>query len=190
MSRSLMPPILALAVVAIPVAPTCAVPEAPPRDVLDAVERADEAYRAGRWGEARAAYEWLLARRGEPSQTLHAQIARCHSREGSHARAMEHFQAMIDADPGDEGLQRWIAQESFDLAALLLNTSKTEEAIPYLTRTIALDRAHVEARFRRGLAYLQLRRLAEARADLRAVVALFPASRQARMAREGLDRLP
>jgi tetratricopeptide (TPR) repeat protein len=188
----------------------------PDRLVREDVARADAAFRAGQWSEARAGYLAVLAQRTGPSKTLHEQIARCDSRAGNHEEALQRLQTLLTAHSGDDALRIWIAQEElraghlerglarlatvdpaaitepsvyFDIAALLLNQSRPEEAIPYLTRAIALDPAYLDGYFRRGLAYLQLGRTAEAARDLRKVVELAPQSPQAETARKGLQHL-
>jgi tetratricopeptide (TPR) repeat protein len=189
---------------------------APDLDLRQAVERADEAFKAGHWAEARAAYEALLARRSGPSKTLHEQIARCDSRSGDHAGALDRLLPLLEANATDGELRLWVAREEietgrvadalarlatvdpatvtepsvyFDIAALLLNQSHPADAIPFLTRAIALDPAFLDAYFRRGLAYLHLGRTAEAERDLRKVVELAPQSAQAETARKGLLHL-
>src|SRR5262249_25484564 len=77
----------------------------------------------------------------------------------------------------------------FNVAALLLNQQKPEEAIGYLSRAIALDPAFLDGYFQRGLAYIGLNRMAEARADLQKVIELAPTSPQAETARKGLAQL-
>jgi tetratricopeptide (TPR) repeat protein len=77
----------------------------------------------------------------------------------------------------------------FNVAALLLNQQKTEEAIGYLSRAIALDPAYVDGYFQRGLAYVGLGRMAEAKADLQKVIELAPGSAQADTARKGLAQI-
>jgi tetratricopeptide (TPR) repeat protein len=193
-----------------------AAPAGPPPEVLEAVRKGDEAYKAGRYAEARAEYEKLLALRPDLSKTLHVQIARCYSQEGNYAKEMEHLQAVLDADPTDPGLRLLMAQEAlkgglvdrglellkgvdessvkdpnvyFNVAALLLNQQKTEEAIAYLSRAIALDPAYVDGYFQRGLAYIGLGKMAEAKADLQKVIELAPGSPQADTARKGLAQI-
>jgi tetratricopeptide (TPR) repeat protein len=209
--------LLTAAVVAGAVASAGAAPDPDAdRRIREHVSRADTAFRAGQWAEARAGYEAILAHRTGPSRTLHEQIARCDSRAGNHEAALRRLLALLEANPTDEVLRIWIAQEElraghlergqarlgtvdpgaitdasvyFDVAALLLNQSRPEEAIPYLSRAIALDPGSLDGYFRRGLAYLQLGRTAEAARDLRKVVELAPASPQAETARKGLQHL-
>ena len=57
-----------------------AAPAGPPPEVRAALEKGDEAFKAGRFGEARTQYEKLLALRPELADTLHRQIAYTYSR--------------------------------------------------------------------------------------------------------------
>jgi len=193
-----------------------AAPAGPPPEVAAAVKEGDEAYKAGHYAEARAAYEKLLALRPDLAKPLHMQIARCYGQEGNVAKELEHLQALLDADPTDQSLRLLMAQEAlkgglvdrgqellrgvddatitdpniwFNIAALLLNQSKPEAAIPYLSRSVAADPAFADGYFQRGLAYLQLGRMAEAKADLRKVIELAPDSAQAQTAKKGLEQI-
>ena len=67
--------------------------------------------------------------------------------------------------------------------------SKPEAAVAYLSRSVAADPSFVDGYFQRGLAYLQLGRTSEAKADLRKVIELAPDSPQAQTARKGLEQL-
>jgi tetratricopeptide (TPR) repeat protein len=193
-----------------------AAPQGPAPAVLEAVNKGDEAYKAGRYAEARAEYEKVLAMRPDLAKTLHLQIARCYSQEGRYDKEMEHLEVLLAADPTDQALRLLMAQEAlkggiigrglellkgvdettvkdpnvyFNVAALLLNQQKTEEAIGYLSRAIALDPAYVDGYFQRGLAYVGLGRMAEAKADLQKVIELAPGSAQADTARKGLAQI-
>jgi tetratricopeptide (TPR) repeat protein len=116
------------------------------------------------------------------SAPLRIWTAREHLKAGRFERAralLSEVDARAVTDPG----------VYFDFAALLINRSRPAEAIEYLDRAIALDAGFVEGIFRRGLAYLQMGRLGEARRDLRRVVEIATESEQGRMAREALDKL-
>jgi tetratricopeptide (TPR) repeat protein len=193
-----------------------AAPKGPPPEVLEAIRKGDEAYKAGRFADARAEYEKLFTLRPDLSKTLHEQIARCYSQEGNYAKELEHLQVLLDADPADQNVRLLMAQEAlkgglldrgrellkgvdqsaikdpnvyFNIAALLLNQQKTEEAIGYLDRAIALDPAYVDGYFQRGLSYIGLGKVAEARADLRKVIELAPGTPQAETAKKALEQL-
>ena len=77
----------------------------------------------------------------------------------------------------------------FNIAALLLNQQKPEDALPYLSRAIALDASYVDGYFQRGMTYIGLGKMAEAKADLQKVIALAPGSAQAETAKKALEQL-
>ena len=193
-----------------------AAPAGVPKEVMEAVQKGDTAYGAGRYSEARAEYEKLLALRPDLAATLHTQIARCYNQEGNYEKELEHLQAVLDAEPDNANLRSLMAQEAlkggmlerglallkgvddstitdpnvfFNIAVLLLNQQKAEEAIPYLTKAVGIDPTYVDGYFQRGLAYLQLQKLAESRADFRKVLELKPEGPQAETARKALEQL-
>ena len=191
-------------------------PSGPPPDVLAAISKGDEAYKAGRWDDARAEYEKLLALRPDLARTIHEQLARVYSQQGNTAKVMEHLQHVLDAEPGNSSVKLLMAQEAlkggelergmtllagvdeaqikdpdvfFNVAVLLLNKQKTEDAIKYLTKSVTLDPAYVDGYFQRGLAYLGQQKLPEAKADLQKVVELAPTSPNAETAKKALAQL-
>ena len=193
-----------------------AAPAGPPPEVREALERGDAAFKAGRFAEARAEYEKLLALRPDIADTLYRQIAFTYSREGNYARAVEYLEKVLQANPADAELRLLTAQEAlrggmldkglemlkgvddssvkdpavfFNVAALLLNAQKQEEAVAYLTKAIAVDPAYVDGYFQRGLAYLGLGKTAEARADFNKVIELAPTSPQADTAKKALAQI-
>jgi tetratricopeptide (TPR) repeat protein len=89
----------------------------PPPEVLDAIAKGDEAYKAGRWAEARAHYETLLGHelissRPDVVKNLHMQLARCYSGEKNYAKELEHLEAVLATDPGNAQLLILAASEA------------------------------------------------------------------------------
>ena len=193
-----------------------AAPSGPPPEVLAAIAKGDEAYKAGRWEDARKEYESLLVLRPDLARTIHEQLARVYSQEGNTAKVLEHLQHVLDAEPANLEIKLLMAQEAlkggqlerglallagvddakvkdpdvfFNIAVLLLNQKKPEQAITYLTKAVTLDPAYADGYFQRGLAYLQLQKLTEAKADLKKVVELAPTSPNAEMAQKALAQL-
>jgi tetratricopeptide (TPR) repeat protein len=192
-------------------------PQGPPPEVLEAIKKGDEAYKAGRYPEARQEYERLLTLRPDLALTLHEQIARCYNQEGNYEKELEHLQHLLDADPASVQLKALMAQEAlkggmlergmallrqidettikdpnvfFNIAVLFLNQQKGEQAIPYLTKAVALDPTYVDGYFQRGLAYLGLQKNAEAKADFTKVLELAaPGSAQAVTAQKALEQI-
>ena len=86
----------------------------PPPDpaLMEAIKKGDAAYKAGRFAEARGEYEKVLALKPELGATLHELIARCYSQEGNYAKAVEHLDHVIKAQPGNVNLRVLAAQEA------------------------------------------------------------------------------
>ncbi len=192
-------------------------PKGPPPEVLAAVKAGDEAFQAGKYAQARDAYEKLLALRPDLAKTLHLQIARCYDQEGNYSKELEHLQAVIAADPADHTTKLLAAQVAlkagqldqgiemlkgadqsgvtdpnvfFNIAVILLNQQRPDEAIGYLTKSVTVDSSFADGYFQRGLAYLGAQKYAEARADLEKFLALAPSDSRAEMARKALEQLP
>jgi Flp pilus assembly protein TadD len=191
-------------------------PAGPPPEVREALERGDAAFKAGRFAEARAEYEKLLALRPDVAEMLNRQIAFTYSREGNYAKAVEYLEKVLQANPADQELKLLTAQEAlragmldkglemlkgvddsaikdpevfYNVAALLLNAQKPQEAIGYLDKAIAVDPSYVDGYFQRGLAYLGQGKAAEAKADFNKVIELAPNGPQADTAKKALAQI-
>jgi tetratricopeptide (TPR) repeat protein len=193
-----------------------AAPTGPPPEVREALEKGDAAFKEGRFPDARAQYEKLLGLRPELANTLYRQIAFAYSREGNYGKAVEYLDKLVQSDPTNVNLKLLAAQEAlrggmldkglemlggiddssikepevfYNVAALLLNAQKPEEAVRYLTKAVTVDPSYVDGYFQRGLTYLQLQKTPEAKADLRKVLELAPTSPQAETAKKALEQL-
>jgi tetratricopeptide (TPR) repeat protein len=195
-----------------------AVAAGPPPEVRAALEKGDAAFKEGRFGEARAEYEKLaaLGLGPEVGATLNRQIAYTYSREGNYAKAVEYLEKVIESDPTNTSLKLIAAQEAlrggmldkglamlkgvddssikepevfYNIAALLLNAQKSEEAVTYLTKAVTVDPTYVDGYFQRGLAYLGLQKYAEAKADFNKVIELAPTGPQADTAKKALAQI-
>jgi tetratricopeptide (TPR) repeat protein len=194
-----------------------AVPKGPSPELLAAVEKGDTAYKAGKYAEARAEYEKVLALKPELANTLHELIARCYSQEGNYSKSLEHLQHLLDAEPANTNLRVLMAQEAlrgnmldkgmellkgidestitnpeifYNIGVIFVNNQKAEEAIGYFTKAVTADPKYVDGYFQRGLAYLQLQKMAECKADFKKVLELAPAgSPQADTAKKALEQL-
>jgi tetratricopeptide (TPR) repeat protein len=193
-----------------------AAPTGPPPEVREALEKGDAAFKEGRFAEARVEYEKLLALRPELADTLNRQIAFTYSREGNYAKEVEYLEKVVQSDPTNANLKLLAAQEAlrggmldkglemlkgvddssvkepevfYNVAALLLNAQKPEDAIRYLTKAVTVDPAYVDGYFQRGLAYLQLQKTPEAKADFQKVIELAPTGAQAETAKKALQQL-
>jgi tetratricopeptide (TPR) repeat protein len=191
-------------------------PPPTPPEVLEAVQKANEAYKAGRFAEAQAEYEKLLALRPELATTIHQQMGFSLIQLKKYPEALEHLQKVLDADPANTQIRAIMAQAAleggmtdrglellagidgasvkepdvfFNIGVNLLNAGRPEDAITYFSKAIALDASYADGYFRRGLAHLQLGRPAEAKTDLRKVLELTPTGPQADMARKAIEQL-
>lgn len=191
-------------------------PAPPPPEVLEAVKKADEAYKAGRFAEAQAEYEKLLALRPDLATTIHQQMGFSLIQMKKFPEALEHLQKVLDADPSNAPIRVIAAQAAleggmldrglellkslddtaiktpdilFNVGVALINANRPEEAIAYFSKSVALDAAYADGYFRRGLAYLQMGKTAEAKADLKKFVELTPQGPEADLARKALEQL-
>ena len=187
-----------------------------PPEVLETVKKADEAYKAGRFAEAQADYEKLLALRPDLATTIHQQMGFSLIQMKKFPEALEHLQKVLDADPGNAPIRVIAAQAAleggmldrglellkslddgaiktpdvlFNVGVALINANRPEEAIVYFSKSVALDAAYADGYFRRGLAYLQMGKTAEAKTDLKKFVELAPQGPEADLARKALEQL-
>jgi tetratricopeptide (TPR) repeat protein len=186
----------------------------PPPELRAAAQTADEAYKTGRFADARAAYEKVLAARPDLAPMCYQQIGFSYIQEKQYDKALEYLDKVLAAEPGSNQIRAIAAQAALEgkmvdrarqyLAALddtkitnpdmfynvgvnFLNAGETADAIEYFGKTIALDPKHVEAYYRRGLAYLGQGKNDEARADFEKVIELQPEGEMATMSKKALD---
>jgi tetratricopeptide (TPR) repeat protein len=181
-----------------------------------ALAAAQAAYDAGRYAEARAEYEKLLALRPDLGSRIHQQIGFAWIQEKQHARAVEELKKVLAVEPDNHRVRAIAAQAAlegkmleegramlaalpadtvrepdvlFNIAVAFVSAGATEDAIEYFTRAIARAPDDAESHFQRGLALLKLGRTPEARSDFEKVIALAPSGPQAETARKALEQL-
>jgi hypothetical protein len=191
-------------------------PAGPPPEVVRALEKGDEAFKAGRYEDARMAYEELLALRPEFATHLHMQIAFCYGKEKNRAKELEHLQYVLEADPSNvkvrklmilealegglfdkglellKGLDDSALQEPdvlYNIAVAFFRNQKVDEAILYLTKAVTIDPAYADGYFLRGNAYLGQNKLEEAKADYRKFLQVAPTDPRAETVKKALDQL-
>jgi len=191
-------------------------PAPTPPEVLDAVKKADEAYKGGRFAEAQAEYEKLLALRPDLAATIHQQMGFSLIQMKKYPEALDHLQKVIDADPTNVQIRAIAAQAAleggmidrglellksldegtiktpdafFNVGVALINANRPQDAIVYFGKSVTLDATYADGYFRRGLAYLQLGKTAEAKSDLQKFVELAPTGAEADLARKALTQL-
>jgi len=185
----------------------------PPPELRAAAQTADEAYKTGRFADARAAYEKVLAARPDLALMCYQQIGFSYVQEKQYDKALEYLDKVLAAEPGSNQIRAIAAQAALEgkmvararqyLAALdetkitnpdlfynmgvnFLNAGETADAIEYFGKTIKLDPSHVDAYYRRGLAYLGQGKNDEAKADFQKVIELQPEGDMANMSKKAL----
>jgi tetratricopeptide (TPR) repeat protein len=193
-----------------------AVSKGPPPEVLQALAKAEDAYKAERYEEAIVEYEKLLALRPDLATTIHQQIGFANIRLRRYEPALTHLQKVLDAEPANVQIRAIAAQAAleggmldrglellkgidegsikspdlfFNIGVNFLNANQPEQAIVYFSKAIAVDPGYADGYFRRALAYVQTNRIAEAKPDLGKLLQLTPEGAQADAARKTLEQL-
>jgi tetratricopeptide (TPR) repeat protein len=188
----------------------------PSPELQAAAAKADAAYQEGRFADARAEYEKLLALRPDLAPTVHQQIGFSYVQEKQYDKAVEELEKVLASDPGNAQIRAIAAQAAlegklvdkarallapldeaqiqsadvfFNMGINFFNAGEVKDAISYFGKAIAKDPAHVDAYYRRALAQLGLGQMAEAKADFQKVVELQPEGEMATMAKKALEQL-
>jgi tetratricopeptide (TPR) repeat protein len=189
----------------------------PPPEVAQALEKGEQAYKEGRFADARAEFEKLLALRPDLASTIHQRIGFAYIQEKQYAKGLDHLQKVLDAEPGNTFVRGIMAQAAleggmldrglellkgidestvkspdlfFNIGVNFVNANKPEEAVTYFTKAVTVDPAYADGYFRRGLAYVGLGKVAEAKADLTKFLSLQPDGPLADMAKKALAQMP
>ncbi|MCL4819158.1 MAG: tetratricopeptide repeat protein [Vicinamibacteria bacterium] len=184
--------------------------------VVARLDAAEAAFKAERFGEARAAFTALLGELPDQAISLHQRIALCAIQEKDFAAAVASFDQVLAGQPDNHAIRAIAAQAALEggqidkgralLAALdessvqspdvffnmgvnFLNANATDDAVKYFSLAIARDAAYVDGYYRRALAYLQTGKQAECRADFEKVIELAPDSPMGEMAKKALASL-
>jgi tetratricopeptide (TPR) repeat protein len=188
----------------------------PPPEIVAAIEKAEADFQAGRYAEARAGFEKLLAVRPDVATTIHQRIGFTYIQEKQYEKGLEHLQKVLDADPANSVIRGIMAQAAleggmldrgmellkgidestikspdlfFNIGVNFVNANRPDEAIAYFTKAVTVDPAYADGYFRRGLAYLGAGKAAEAKADLAKFLELQPSGAQADLARKALEQI-
>ena len=182
-----------------------------------AAAKADAAYKEGRFAEARAEYETLIALRPDLAPTAYQQIGFSYVQEKQFDKAVLALEKVLAADPANAQIRAIAAQAAlegrmvdkarsllagldetqiqspdvfFNMGINFFNAGEVKDAIAYFTKTVAKDPSYIDAYYRRALAYLGQGQMAEAKADFQKVVALQPDGEMATMSKKALEQLP
>lgn len=192
-----------------------------PPELTEAFKKAEEDYQAGRHGDAATGYEKVLSMGSSLPQEsqiqLHSRAAECFSKDSKNAKALEHLQFVLDANPANTQLRAVMAEIAlkeglydrgvellkgldegaikdpdlfFNVGVNFVNLGKPDDAILYFTKAITVNPAYVDGYFQRGLALLGQGKNAESKADMRKVLELAPPdSPQAQTAKKVIDSI-
>ena len=191
-------------------------PKGPPPELVEAIKAGDAAFAASSWAEAQVAYEKVVALRPDLAARLYPRLARIYAGEKNNEKALEYLQKSIDADPSNQQMKLVAANAAldagladkaleflaavddaqvaggdayFDIAVGFLRKGDAANAAAYFTRALAKDPKIVEAYYWRGISYVQLQKMAEAKADMQKVVELEPTGPTAEKAKKALEQL-
>ncbi|HEY3121521.1 MAG TPA: tetratricopeptide repeat protein [Vicinamibacteria bacterium] len=187
--------------------------QGPPPELVEALHKGDEAFKSGRYGEAREHYEKLLAARPELGPILNKQIAYTYSQEKNYAKELEYLQKVLDAEPNNVEIRTLMSLEAieggmldrglellktvdesqiknpdvfYNVGVRFRNLDRRDDAIAWFTKAIAADPSYVDAYFQRALTYFGVQKLAEAKADFQKVLELTPTGPQADLAKKAI----
>jgi tetratricopeptide (TPR) repeat protein len=202
---------------AAPAAPQegAAAPGGASEEAIAAIKEGNRLIGEKKYAEARALYEKALAAVPDNPAILKG-IAQTYQGEGNKEKAIEILNRVKTLDPSDSESQIVLASlllEKGDLDAgkaildalppeslrdpsvfinigiLFMNKKQAEEARTYLTKAIEIDPANADGYYYRGLALLQSKKNAEAKADLQKFLELKPDAPEAAEVREILQSL-
>jgi tetratricopeptide (TPR) repeat protein len=184
-------------------------------EVTAAVEQGNRLIGEKKYGQARAEYEKALAILPDTAP-LWKGIAQTYHAEGNSAREEESLRKVVQLEPGDTEAQILLADNLVNqgkvgegkaildslapgavrdpavytnLAIVFMNKSKPEEARAYMSKAIDLDPALADSYYYRGLASIQAKKAAEAKADFAKYLELAPNGPQAKEVKEMLQAL-
>ncbi len=178
--------------------------------------KGDELYKEGKFAEARAEYQKVLAARPDLVE-VHRSIALTYGREKDYANALKEIDIVLEKYPDDAALLQLAADASLqlgdtqraaqyaskidmskvndpvpmvNLAINMLNKNQPQLAIQALDRTVDRFPQAADPYYYRALAELQLQQMDKAKADLQKFLPLAPPdSKEAQAAKEMLDKI-
>lgn len=184
-------------------------------EVTAAVEAGNRLIGEKKYAEARAEYEKALAILPD-SAPLWKGIAQTYHGEGNRTKEEESLRKIAQLEPGDTESQILLADNLINqgkieegkgildglppgsikdpaiytnLAIVFMNKSKPEDARTYMTKAIELDPSFADSYYYRGLASVQAKKTAEAKADFAKYLELAPNGSQAKEVKEMLQAL-
>lgn len=138
-------------------------------------------YKAGDLKKAIAALEHVVA--ADPANSAIAMLlVNLYLEDGRLAEG----KALLDRLPADAITDPTVYT---NVGILFMNKGSLDDAVTYFTKAVDLDRARAESYYYRGLAYVQMKKYDEAKAELNRVVELAPGSPEAEEAKQILAQM-
>jgi tetratricopeptide (TPR) repeat protein len=186
-----------------------------PQEIVDAVNLGQEYLAANKFKEAIVEFEKALPALPD-NMGLKQVLAQAYYKDGNLKKAIELLEIVSAADPTNSGvallltniyLENGQLEEAkarlatmpaeavtdptvyVNIGILFLNKANPTEAETYFTKAVDMDMSRAESFYYRGLAYLQLKKNKEAKADFEKVLSLAPDSSEGRDAKQLLDSL-
>ncbi len=191
-------------------------PKGPSAEVIAELDLAESLFKEGRYPEARAEFERLLAKLPEHAVTINTRIGLCSIQEKNYEAAIATLEKVIAVQPENQQIRAIAAQAAleggfldkgrallagvdegtiknpdvfFNMGVNFLNANLPEDAIVYFGKSVTLDPTYVDGYYRRALAYLQIGKKDECRVDLQKVIELSPDSEMGQMSKKALASL-
>ncbi len=186
------------------------------KELQGILAKGDDLFKAGKYAEARAEYEKVLAARPDVL-AIHRSIAYTYGREGNHAKALEHLDIALQEEPNNLEVLQLAAASALELAQpdralayiakiddsalmdpdLLVNVSITmlqknfnPAAVTVLDRVVARFPTAPLPYYLRGMARVRTKNEAGAKEDLQKFIEIAPPdSPQVEQAKKILDSL-
>lgn len=186
-----------------------------PPETMEWIKEGNRLLTEKKFAEARALYEKALAAVPDNPAILKG-IAQAYAGEGNREKSIETLKQVLEAEPDDNESRVLVASMLLEsgkleegkamldalpegavkdsgvyanVGILFMNKGKATDAATYLTRGIVLDPADADLYYYRGLAYMQSKKNAEAKADLQKYLELKPEGPEAKEVREILQAL-
>lgn len=177
----------------------------PPPAAVAAVRAGEDLMKAKQYGDAAAEFEKALALLADNVQIKQA-LAQAYYGAGELKKAITMLETVVAADPSNHGaallLVNLYLEDSrltegkalleklppdaitdplifINLGILFMNQNSLQDAAVHFGKAVELDPNRGESYYYRGLAHLQTKKVAEAKADFEKVIALAPESTEA-----------
>jgi Tfp pilus assembly protein PilF len=184
-------------------------------EIIAAIQEGNRLLGEKKFAEARAQYEKAAAAVPD-NAAIYTGIAQTYHGEGNREKAIETLKKVVELDPADTQTKTLLAsilleagqleegkalldslppgsiQDAsvyINLGILFMNKSKPADAQTYLTKAIELDPSQADPYYYRGLAAMQAKKNAEAKADFQKFLQLKPDAPEAKEVREMLQAL-